>query len=227
VELALEQHEGEARVAVTDNGQGIAEAELPHVFERFWQAEPAGRGRSPGLGLGLQLVHYIVEKHGGDIAAESAGPGRGARFTVWLPGLIGGSEGLHGIGVLALDDDRDTLDWLQHFFAAHGATTWVAHTAEEAMRLAARVEPDVLISNLRIGATSGPDLIQGLRAQHLHKRVATLAFSAQPTGEERKQALAAGYDAFIERTSQPDPLLRAVRAAVKGPSAGPGAALRW
>jgi DNA-binding response OmpR family regulator len=145
---------------------------------------------------------------------------------VWLPGLIGGSEGLHGIGVLALDDDRDTLDWLQHFFAAHGATTWVAHTAEEAMRLAARVEPDVLISNLRIGATSRPDLIQGLRAQHLHKRVATLAFSAQPTGDERKQALAAGYDAFIERTSQPDPLLRAVRAAVKGPSAEPGAALR-
>ena len=227
VELALEQREGEARVVVTDNGQGINEAELPRVFERFWQAEPAGRGRSPGLGLGLQLVHYIVEKHGGYIAVESAGPGRGARFTVRLPGLIGGSEGLHGIGVLALDDDRDTLDWLQHFFAAHGATTWVAHTAEEAMRLAVRVEPDVLISNLRIGVPSGQDLIQGLRAQHLHKRVATLAFSAQPTGEERMRALAAGYDAFIECTSQPDPLLRAVRAAVKGPSAGPGAALRW
>ena len=227
VELALEQRGREARLAVADNGEGIAQPALAHIFERFWQAETAARRRHAGLGLGLPLVHFIVEKHGGRITAESAGPGRGARFTVRLPALLGqaptvapeaarageeAGQSLYGLGVVALDEDRDTLGWLQHLFAAHGAATWVAHSVEEAIALVARVKPDVLISGMAMTGREGDALIGALRALHPEKRVAALAFSADPTDEERGRALAAGYDGFVAKPCEPGALLRAVKA---------------
>jgi two-component system CheB/CheR fusion protein len=85
VTLALERSAEEARVVVADTGIGIDPAVLPHIFERFWQADPSTPPAREGLGIGLSIVRRLVELHGGTIEAQSGGAGAGTRMTVWLP----------------------------------------------------------------------------------------------------------------------------------------------
>jgi len=85
VTIALERSGQEARIVVADTGIGIDPAQLPHIFERFWQADPSGPPAQEGLGVGLSIVRRLVELHGGTIEAHSAGPGSGTRITVRLP----------------------------------------------------------------------------------------------------------------------------------------------
>jgi CheY-like chemotaxis protein len=227
VELSLSQAGRDVRLEVSDNGSGIAREAMPHIFERFWQAP--SRARRAGLGLGLPLVHHIVELHEGRVAAESRGPGQGARFSVLLPGLTereqalaaGAHEpeearpSLHGLGVVAVDEDEDTLGWLQHLFARHGAMTWTAHSAAEAIDQLSRVHPDVVVSGMAITGQEARWLIRALHAPQAAKPVAALAFSREPTDEERDGALAAGYDGFVAKPCDPGVLVRAVRAVVE------------
>jgi DNA-binding response OmpR family regulator len=162
----------------------------------------------------------------GRVAAESRGPGPGARFRVRLPALTesergqaagldegeGPSPSLHGLGVVALDEDDDTLGWLQHLFARHGAMTWTARSAQEAVEQLSRVRPDVVVSGMAITGQEARWLIRALHAPHVAKPVAALAFSREPTDEERDGALAAGYDGFVAKPCDPGVLVRAVRA---------------
>jgi hypothetical protein len=231
VELTLAQAGREVRIEVADNGSGIAREAMPHIFERFWQAP--SRSRRAGLGLGLPLVHHIVELHDGRVLAESRGPGLGARFTVVLAGLTERDHALaadahapdearpslHGLGVVAVDEDEDTLGWLQHLFARHGAMTWTAHSAQEAVEQLARVHPDVVVSGMAITGHEARWLIRSLHSPQVAKPVAALAFSRAPTDEERDGALAAGYDGFVAKPCDPGVLVRAVRAVVERPGA--------
>jgi signal transduction histidine kinase/CheY-like chemotaxis protein len=232
VELALERAGGQARLIVADNGAGIEEAAMPHIFERFWQAQPVAGARDRGLGLGLALVHYIVTLHGGRIHADSGGPGQGTRSTIELPALAGPTalptdqphaeeeveESLNGLGVVAVDRNDDTLGWLQHLFAAHGAMTWKAQSVEQALALVEREGADVVVSDLAV-IEEREDVIKALRAGTCGKRVAAVALSSRPTEEEYSRALAAGYDGFVAKPCDPAVLVRVLKAAVhRGPS---------
>src|SRR5205823_2500953 len=85
IEVRLDATGGKARIRVVDTGQGIDSSFLPHVFDRFWQADSSTTRVHGGLGLGLAIVRHITEMHGGRVEAESPGPGRGATFTIELP----------------------------------------------------------------------------------------------------------------------------------------------
>ena len=227
VEVALERRGAQLRLAVADSGVGIARDALPHIFERFWQAEAGSRGHG-GLGLGLSLVRHIVELHDGRIWAESEGPGQGARFTVELPVLaepgasIPADDGpsrearklrLAGLSVLAVDDDDDTLGWLQLVLARHGAVTWSACSVDEALALLDSVRPELLISDLSMPGRDGCALIRAVRARP-GARLGALALSGQATQEARERALAAGFDAFLAKPCDTETLLAALLAIV-------------
>ena len=227
VEVALERAGAEVRLAVTDNGEGIAASALPHVFERFWQGGAGAARKHAGLGLGLSLVRYIVELHAGCIEAESGGPGQGARFTVTLPRLAQAPQGqpagpaqpqpeneptLSGLNVLIVDQDQDTLGWLDRVLATHGAATAAARSPEEALGRFEELHPDIVIAELAMPDAEGYRLIRSVRARQGERRVKALAFSGQASQEERSRALAAGYDAFLAKPCDSSALLRAVQA---------------
>jgi DNA-binding response OmpR family regulator len=121
---------------------------------------------------------------------------------------------LNGLGVVAVDESDDTLGWLQHLLASHGAMTWPAHTAEEAVALIERQDPDVMISDFGV-IEHGEELIKALHSRTAHKRIAAVAFSSQPTEEACNRALSAGYDGFVAKPCDPVVLLRVVKAAVE------------
>src|SRR5688572_4978091 len=146
IEVQLERIGGYANIRISDNGHGIAPEFLPHVFERFRQADSSLTRHHGGMGLGLAIVRQIVELHGGSVKAESAGRGQGASFTVSVPlsGLRAGAEAaeaalskeplhtLDGIHILVVDDDRDARELLRTVFAQSGAHVTVASSAAEA-----------------------------------------------------------------------------------------------
>ncbi len=221
VELALERSAGNARLIIADNGAGIDAAALPHVFERYWQGEAAKTHRRRGLGLGLALVRHIVELHGGDVQVESGGRGKGARFTIELPLIVSaeaaepqpseecGEPRLNGLAIVAVDRNEDTLEWLQYLLAMHGAMTWKAHSAAEALDLVGREHADVLIADV-VEVDDGYTLVAALRAACAHRRVAAVAFSSLPSEKEWRRAFAAGYDSFIAKPCDPYALVRAI-----------------
>jgi len=223
VELALERSKGRARVTVTDNGAGMDPGALPHIFERYWQGEAAEALRRRGLGLGLALVRHIVELHGGEVRAESAGRGKGARFSVELPLILQldaiaedlqpspavVEARLSGLSIVAVDRNEDTLGWLQYLLAMHGAMTWKAHSAEEALTLARREHADVLIADVA-DVDEGYSLVRALRAVPAERRIAAVAFSSRSGEDEYRGALAAGYDSFVAKPCAANVLLRAV-----------------
>ncbi len=230
VDVTLERRGAELRLAVADNGEGIASEARAQIFERFWQANSGSSRKHAGLGLGLPLVRHIVELHDGRIWVDSDGPGRGARFSVQLPALAAsaqlapvedgppaqaGESGLAGVAVLAVDDDDDTLGWLELALARHGALTWSACSADEAVALLDRVRPQVLISDLAMPGRDGYDLIRSIRARPNAGRIAALALSGQATEDSRARALASGYDAFIAKPCDSSTLLAAVAALVR------------
>lgn len=223
VEVRLERRGANFLLVVTDNGAGIPREALPHIFERFWQAQGGTRGYG-GLGLGLPLVQHIVELHEGRVWAESGGPGHGARFTVELPALApsqaaaipaehaptaGRDSRLAGLAVLAVDDDDDTLGWLQLALARHGAVIWSASSAEEGLALFQRVKPDLLISDLTLPGRDGYALIRALRAR-AGAALGALALSGQASQGARERALAEGYDAFLAKPCDTEALLAAL-----------------
>ena len=223
VEVTLERRGAQFQLVVADSGVGIERNALPHIFERFWQAEGGSR-KQAGLGLGLPLVQHVVELHAGRIRAESEGPGRGARFTIEIPGLDAAQAhppaesaarearepGLAGLAVVAVDDDADTRGWLQAVLTRHGALAWCASSVDEALALLDRVRPGLLISDLAMPGSDGYALIRSSRERQGAMRIAALAFSGQATQEARERALDAGYDAFVAKPCDAGTLVAAL-----------------
>jgi signal transduction histidine kinase/CheY-like chemotaxis protein len=225
VRVTLKRADARARIVVADNGAGIEKEALEHVFERFWQSERKSGGGYAGLGLGLAIVHHIVALHGGRITAESRGPGNGAAFAVELPLLAAqpaesrddmpvaapGDPTLAGLAVVAVDDDRDTREWLERLLRRHGAHVWLASSADEAEALCARVSPDLLVSDIAMPGRDGYDLVRALRAQPGGRPLGALALSAQASEEDREHALDAGYDVFQPKPCEGGKLVGALQ----------------
>nr|HET7859980.1 hybrid sensor histidine kinase/response regulator [Caldimonas sp.] len=209
----------EARLAVVDHGAGIAPALLPHVFERFVQGEQPLQRASGGLGLGLAIAKNLVELHGGTIAAESDGDGRGARFAVTLPLAGAAPEVLlpaapqrlpahrrHG-RILVVDDNDDAAQSLALILRLEGNEVAVARDGDEAIALLAEFVPEAAVLDIGLPKMSGYELAAALRADARTRSIALIALTGYGRGTDRQRALDAGFDEHLVKPVELDALL--------------------
>jgi signal transduction histidine kinase/ActR/RegA family two-component response regulator len=232
VAVSLERDPSTASIMVTDNGEGIAEEFLPYVFDRFRQADSTFARMHGGLGLGLAIVRHLVEMHGGEVRAESAGRGKGATFTVSFP-LVAVSTGslkalrvperlkddskqLAGLRVMIVDDESDARELLVAMLEQRGASVVAAASVSEALAALAGPTngsmPDVLVSDIGMPIEDGFDLIRRVRAlapQHGGK-IPAIALTAYATTEDRRRVLEAGFERHLAKPIEPATLASAV-----------------
>jgi signal transduction histidine kinase/ActR/RegA family two-component response regulator len=212
-----------AMVSVTDTGRGIDPAFLPHIFDRFRQGAVAVTARG-GLGLGLAIVHHLVLLHGGTVAAESDGDGRGARFIVTLPlshasrlaaaapPLDVEERVLAGSRILVVDDEPDTLQMLVAALAMQKADVARAVSAGAALAMLETFPADILVSDIRMPDKDGYALIHEVRRRERHgaRRVAAVALTADAGPDDRERARGAGFDLHIGKPVDPQQLVAAL-----------------
>ena len=228
VSVTVREIQTHAIITVTDDGAGIPTEFLPHVFDRFHQADRSTTRRFGGLGLGLAIVKHLVELHGGTVHASSEGTGRGASFTVAIPAIpaaLGSGAGrfpaetgrveevsFDGLRILVVEDEPDTRDFLKRLLEGRGAAVLMASSVEQALRLFRSGSPDLLISDIGLPELDGYDLMRMVRAEpatsaHTMPAIAVTAY-ARP--EDRMRALRAGYQTHISKPVEPAELLAAV-----------------
>ena len=221
VELRIEAAEDEAHVIVEDTGIGIAPDFLPHVFDRFRQADGTRTRSHGGLGLGLAIVDALVKLHGGQVRAESEGPGRGSRFTFTLPRIkevthVGEAQSasvspMTNQCVLIVDDSPDTLALLQTLFEQKGSRVLCAASGEEALKLVAEQPPSVIISDIGMPGMDGYQLLVELRRLPHMAHVPAVAISGYAMDEDRERALNVGYVAHLPKPIDVDNLFALIR----------------
>ena len=223
VQLRLERVDSHIEISVTDTGQGISGEFLPFVFERFRQADMKTTRAHGGLGLGLAIVHQLVELHGGTVEVDSPGEGQGATFVVKLALLpvyqkpsqeehahpaardthppLECPEDLAGVNVLVVDDEADTCEMLRSLLTQCGAGVTTAQSAAEALELLGRVNPDVLISDIGMPEEDGYELMRKVRSLPKERggSVPAVALTAYARGEDRLRALRAGYQMHVTK----------------------------
>ncbi|WP_242345156.1 hybrid sensor histidine kinase/response regulator [Anaeromyxobacter terrae] len=231
VEIRLARAEGEVAISVRDTGAGIDPTFLPHLFERFRQADSSSTRAHGGLGLGLALVRHLVEAQGGSVSAASEGPGRGATFTVRLPisplrtrraaaaaappaapRELRPLAGLERVRVLVVDDDPDTLDVVRQVLETAGALVTAAASVREALAALSVRPPDVLLSDLGMPGEDGYALIRKVRSLEAARggRVPAAALTAYTQAEDRAEALLAGFQIYLAKPVEPAELTAAV-----------------
>ena len=236
VRVSLQFEGSQAHIEVADTGTGIRPDVLPHIFERFRQADPSITRRFGGLGLGLSIVKNLVELHGGEVRATSGGEGLGATFTVTMPVLSAVNPyerrrdraesaeaviGLDAIRLLVVEDEADTLEFLRRLLTTHGATVLTATSAPEALSLVRNEKPDLLISDIGLPEIDGYDLIQQVRREPSPGRdIPAIALTAYARSEDRTRALRAGYQAHIAKPVEPNELLAMIASFVEFTGAG-------
>ena len=229
VEVRLEADGSHVELEVSDAGQGIPAEFLPHLFERFRQADSSTTRAHGGLGVGLAIVHHLIERHGGTVRAESPGPGQGATFTVRLPATARRSDpsaveparrppagdypNLRGVRVLIVDDDRDTGEVLESLVIACGAEATTASSTAEALAVLARRRVDVLVSDIGMPGDDGYALIQRIREGERQREsglLPAIALTAYARPEDREQALVSGFQAHVAKPVEPAELLAVI-----------------
>jgi signal transduction histidine kinase/ActR/RegA family two-component response regulator len=235
VAVEVRRDAGCGEVVVRDTGVGIPPAVLASIFEPFHQIDSSTARHHGGLGLGLAIARHLVELHGGTIRAESAGEGRGSRFTVRLPldtrpdaadeadvGVGGRLPSLDGLRVVVVDDERDARDLFTTLLSARGAAVTATASTEEAMRRLAEQPADVLLADLAMPGEDGFALIRRVRDLEHGRgtRMRAIAVTALAGVEDRRRAMAAGFDLHLAKPVDADAVIAAVAgdAAAVGPS---------
>ncbi len=229
VKILLDHTSVNLRIVVIDTGQGIETDLLPFVFDRFRQGDSSTRRQYGGLGLGLAIVKQLVELHGGQVRAESPGPGQGATFSVALPikatsktefdaGPVTTTQYdahptiLAGLRVLVVDDDRDARSLVERILRDCQAEVTTAASAREAMDHVQQARPDVLLSDIGMPEEDGYDLIRQVRSLNAEQGggVPAAALTAFARSEDRRRALMAGYQTHLAKPVEPGELLAVV-----------------
>jgi PAS domain S-box-containing protein len=235
VEISVGQTAAHVQIQVKDSGPGIDSTFLPHVFERFRQADGSTTRTHGGLGLGLAIVRHLVELHGGTIAVENREDESGAIFTIRLP-LPSGElrpealaransqlresqseqPSLDGLRILVVDDETDTLDLIGMELAQHGANITSVASAEEALKNLAQSEFDLLISDIGMPKTDGYELIKQIRRQENGKgrKMPAVALTAYARVQDRMQAILAGFSTHVAKPVEANELITVVASLV-------------
>jgi PAS domain S-box-containing protein len=244
--VAATKASGYVSIEVRDDGVGISAEFLPQVFNRFRQADSSSTRRFGGLGLGLAIVKQLVELHGGEIGAESAGEGRGATFRVRLPlharsmALDVDASGtwrrldpeptfdvrLDGQRVLAVEDQPDMLESLRRMLEDHGATVVAVASGPVALETLREhsQEFDLLVSDIGMPHMDGYELIRRVRHELRlpASRLPAIAITAYARDEDRERALQAGYQAHLVKPYQVSQLVSILRNLQQAPVARDG-----
>jgi PAS domain S-box-containing protein len=233
VQLRLERVNSHVEIVVSDTGMGIPADFLPHVFERFRQADGRFSRQHGGLGLGLAITRDLVQLHGGTVQAFSDGPGRGATFRVQLPlmivqpaadsgerthptaearQLVAPPMSLAGVHVLTVDDEGDALTLVRDVLEAAGATVTTADSAEHALQTLANEIPDVMITDLGMPKMDGFALLAAVRSSSdgAVRDLPAAALTAYARSEDRTKALRSGFQMHLAKPIDPAELVAAV-----------------
>jgi signal transduction histidine kinase/PAS domain-containing protein len=228
VQVVLARVNSHVEIRVSDTGEGIASEFLPHLFERFTQADASPSREHTGLGLGLALVKQLVELHGGKVRAASDGIGKGSTFAVELPLAIVhavedparahpraaapppdiGEWRLQGLRLLIVDDEPDALEMAQNVLEDYGAEVVTAASADAGLELLGEQHFDVLLSDIGMPRKDGYDFIRDVRRGG--HRLPAAALTAFARSEDRTRALLYGYQAHVTKPVEPAELLATV-----------------
>ncbi|MBS1792141.1 MAG: PAS domain S-box protein [Acidobacteria bacterium] len=231
IEVRLERLENKALLIVSDTGQGIDPEFLPHIFDRFRQADSSTKRQQGGLGLGLAIVKHIVELHSGAIYAYSRGEGQGSDFMITLPLAVQKVEqnegelwpeslpesqtrsgNLRGIKVLVVDDERDTREVLSVMLNRYGTEVRTAGSVQEAMEVLSTWKPDLLVSDIGMPEEDGYVMIGKLRALPADEggELPAVALTAFASPADKEKSLAAGFQRHLAKPVEPVELAKIV-----------------
>jgi CheY-like chemotaxis protein len=234
VEVRFQRNNSHLEIVVADSGEGIKPDFLPHVFERFRQADGSTTRAHGGLGLGLAIVRHLVELHGGNVRAESEGHGEGATFIVKLPLLmpdeqqlgldqpkpgsshdqpsLDWSSMLAGVRILIVDDEADARELVSTMLGRCGALVQAASSTSEALSMIETWQPKVLVADIGMEGEDGYDLIQKLRALPAEKggSIPAVALTAYARIEDRLRALSSGFQVHLAKPVDRNQLAAAV-----------------
>lgn len=224
VEVELSRNDSCVQLRVNDTGIGISPEFLPHVFEGFRQAEISTIRTHGGLGLGLTIVRYLVELHGGTVQAFSQGQDKGATFIVKLPvaspksiekpsnpaeishqGLSNYLWSLDGLRVLVVDDDPDTCDLIATVLAQYGVNVTTVSSAHQALEAIADLKPDILVSDIGMPGENGYQLIRKVRELEAEGggKIPAVALTGFAREEDRRKAIQAGFQMHVPKPVEP------------------------
>ena len=223
VQVFVERRESSVDLTVADTGQGIPVEFLPHVFERFRQADGALSRKTSGLGLGLAIVRHIVELHGGTVVAHSEGTGKGATFTVRLPLSVAVRRSaptdvlktvrhdfecpqeLVGLRILVVEDEPDARQMLTSLLESCHAEVRVAPSGFEALELLSTWLPDVIVSDVGMPEMDGFTFVEALRQRPAEAggRIPAIALTAHARVEHRARALYSGFNSHVPKPVDP------------------------
>jgi signal transduction histidine kinase len=211
----------QAVLTVVDTGVGIEPEFLPHVFDRFRQADGSTSRRHGGLGLGLAIADALAKMHGGRLEAISGGVGKGATFSLHMelapiekvaPEIVDTKRhSLEGLEVLIVEDSPDTLLLLSTIFRREGALVWTAGSAAEALARAVTNRPHIIISDIGMPDVDGYQLLEQLRLVPGLRDVPAIAVSGYASEEDRERALAVGYLALVPKPIDVDVLFTLIQ----------------
>jgi PAS domain S-box-containing protein len=234
VQILLERVNSHIEISVSDTGIGITPDFLPHVFDRFQQADASTTRRHGGLGLGLSIVKHLVELHGGSVKVHSPGENQGATFSVHFPLAATkptelGSERVHpraapaplssfvmpnlaGLRVLVVDDEPDARDLVRHVLAECGALVTTCPDAHEALATLERQSFDVILSDIGMPEVDGYEFLRRARLvlQNTERRIPAVALTAFARSEDRTRALQAGFLVHVSKPVEPSELAATV-----------------
>ena len=216
IDVVLAPVDDVVELRVIDSGGGIPASFLPHVFDRFRQADGSMTREHGGLGLGLAIVKELTELHGGTVAASSEGVGRGSTFTIRLPRMAGtrpersaagrrpfgdAASPLAGLHIVAADDNEDSLDVLAEMLSAAGACVRVVAGGAAAIREWEREPADVFLCDLAMPGLDGFEVLKAIRRidDRDGRRTPAVALTAHVSDDYRRESLRAGFDAHLSK----------------------------
>ena len=223
IQVRVQRVDSHVEIVVSDSGVGISKDFLPYVFDRFRQADASSTRKHGGLGLGLSIVHQLVDLHGGSVSVQSEGEGKGATFTINLPfvGVISNSQeaeseqpaqndhvisldglpSLQGLKVLVVDDEADTRELIGEVLRECGSEVITSRSAAEALEALQQHKPDILISDLGMPDEDGYSLISKIRALPTERggQIPAAALTAYARAEDRMRVLRSGFQFHLPK----------------------------
>jgi CheY-like chemotaxis protein len=230
IRVIVRGEEREVVVSVIDHGIGIEYELLPRIFDTFVQGRTTFDRGHGGLGLGLAIVRSLVMLHGGTVSADSAGPGRGAQFTVRLPRLIDlGESAQHPVTpvatqatatvrILIVDDNRDAAETMAELFRLNGHEVSIAFDAARAIEIATRTELDIAFIDLGLPGINGYEVADAIRSVPAHRSLPVVAVSGYGSSEDRRKTTEHGFSGHFVKPVTAEELQGVIDAVAVGES---------